>query len=114
MNDRARRLLTSREHDARQADRKEAARGSAASVCRERVEIRELRLAEDLHARGHDAVEVTSEREAALLDARVTDRPVQAGFTGEPLERDTQTNVGDELTHGDVTEGRRRRAAGWC
>ena len=98
-----RRLVASRDDDAREAEREEAARGLAARVGRERVEVRELGLAEDLHARRDDAVEVAGEREAALLDARMANRPAEPARRRRGASSSTlETRVGDELPDGDA------------
>ena len=57
---------------------------------RQRLEVRELGLAEHLDARRHDAVVVTGEREPVLLDARMAERPIEAAFAGDQSQSDAE------------------------
>ena len=74
----ARRFLPARDHDARKAERKEPARGDAPRVLGQRIEVRELRLAEHLNARRHDAVECPASARPFFWTARMAERTVEA------------------------------------
>ena len=79
-HDGARWISVPRDDDARQAEGEEAARRDAARFAAQRIEVRELGLAEDLDAGRHDALEMPREREPRLLHARVAKRPTEASL----------------------------------
>src|SRR5262249_10262110 len=74
-----------------------AAGGAALLLGVERVEIRQLRLAEDLDAARDDAVVVAGEREARLLDARVRHAPPEAGSTADQPKVDGKPPIFEQL-----------------
>ena len=83
--------------DAREPEREEARARACLRARRERVEVRELGLAEDLHARRDDAVEVAGEREARLLDARVGDASSETRAARDQRQGDAERPVFEEL-----------------
>jgi hypothetical protein len=91
------RCRSARDDDARELESEEAARGARLPVGVERIEIGQLRFAEDLDAARNDAVVVPGEREPRLLDARVRDTPAEPGAAADESQIDGKTPVLEQL-----------------
>src|SRR5690606_19355623 len=75
----------------------------------ERLEIADLRLAEDLHARRDDAVHVPGQDEARLLDARMRDGTIETGFTGREADARSYARVLEQRARRGRRSVRRER-----
>ena len=124
--DQWRRCAAGHDHEG-ELESKQLLDGPQLLVARQALDVRHLRLAEDLDAGWDDAVRVADQRQTRLLDARVGDPTIEPGTARDHRHRVAELRILDQRSHrqgpggvvrglvdGHVTSGRRRgpRSAG--
>ena len=98
----ARRVVPSGDENAREAQREVAARRNPTGFAVKRIEVRQLRFAQHLHASRHDPVKMPCQGESVLLHAGVPKGPIQARFPGKAAHVERELRVLNELANGQL------------